>query len=252
MEAEIQKEGVTPAIIGVLRGQVHVGLAADQIEQLAVESSAVKISTRDIAAAQSRQLSGGTTVAASIYIAASAQIPVFVTGGIGGVHRGDSGDVSADLTQLANTPITVICSGAKSILDIARTLEWLETVGVPVIGWQTDEFPAFFSRSSGLSVQMSVDSIDELALFLKQHKETGQSSAVLVCVPCPENEEVPQEQVLQALQEAERESVLRGKEVTPHLLSRLSELTDGATLRANLALLRENARMAALVAKAIA
>jgi pseudouridine-5'-phosphate glycosidase len=252
MEAEIGREGVTPAIISLLDGQVHVGLEPHQLERLAVDPTAVKVSTRDIAAAQTQKLSGGTTVAASTHIAAAAHIPVFATGGIGGVHRGDAGDISADLPQLAMTPIAVVCSGAKSILDLERTLEWLETAGVPVVGWQTDEFPAFFSSGSGLPVQFSVRTLEELGAFLEQHRATGQRAAVLVCVPCPEEEEVPLERVHQALQEAEGETDLRGKQVTPHLLNRLSELTGGATLRANLALLRENARVAALIAKAMA
>jgi pseudouridine-5'-phosphate glycosidase len=254
LEAEIQKQGVTPAIIAVLAGEVYVGLEPDQLEQLAVAADVIKISTRDIAVARTQSLSGGTTVAASVYIASAARISVFATGGIGGVHRGDTGDISADLPELARTPIAVVCSGAKSILDLPRTLEWLETAGIPVVGWQTDEFPAFFSRRSGLPVHSSVSSLDQLAAFLRKHREVGLSSAVLVCVPCPAEEEIEIEIVNQAVQEAEAEANakgLRGNEVTPYLLSRLSELTDGASLRANLALLRENARIAASIAKVI-
>jgi pseudouridine-5'-phosphate glycosidase len=189
-----------------------------------------------------------------MFIAHAAGVRVFATGGIGGVHRGAGGDVSADLPELARTPVAVVCSGAKSILDLPRTLEWLETAGVPVLGWATDEFPAFFTRESGLRVSARVDTVHEAARTLHTHWDLGLGSGVLVCVPCPEAEALPAARVEAALSESLRAADaagVGGKELTPFLLSRLAELTGGATLKANLALLRSNARHAALLAIAL-
>jgi pseudouridine-5'-phosphate glycosidase len=189
-----------------------------------------------------------------MYIAHAAGIRVFATGGIGGVHRGEAGDVSADLPELARTPVAVVCSGAKSILDLPRTLEWLETAGVPVVGWGTDEYPAFFSHTSGLPVTVRIDTPQEAAEILRTYWEMGMESGVLICVPCPEDDAVPneiaEEALARALQEAEEEGI-HGKGVTPFLLTRVSALSSGATLRANLALLRNNARVGAEIAKAL-
>jgi pseudouridine-5'-phosphate glycosidase len=188
----------------------------------------------------------GTTVAATMIAAHAGGVTVFATGGIGGVHRGSSSDVSADLPELARTPVVVVCAGAKAILDLPRTLEWLETAGVPVLGWGTDDFPAFFTRSSGLPVSARVGDAAAAAALIRTQWGMGLRSGVLVCVPCPEEVAIPAEVVepmlRAALQQAEAEGV-RGKQVTPFLLSRLADLTGGTTLRANLALLRNNAAL---------
>jgi pseudouridine-5'-phosphate glycosidase len=188
-----------------------------------------------------------------MYLARSAGIRVFATGGIGGVHRGDHGDVSADLPALAGIPVAVVCAGAKAVLDLPRTLEWLETAGVPVIGLGTDEFPAFYSRSSGLPVSARADDPTAVAMLLRQHWDLGLPCGALVCVPCPEAEAVEPRVIQAALEQAEREAVgVRGPALTPHLLARMVDLTGGQALRANLALLQQNARAAAEIAVALA
>lgn len=254
MQSEVASAGAQPATIALLRGTIHVGLAHEALETIALAPDAQKISRRDIGIARAKKITGGTTVAATMYIAHAAGIRVFATGGIGGVHRGEAGDVSADLPELARTPVAVVCSGAKSILDLPRTLEWLETAGVPVVGWGTDEYPAFFSHTSGLPVTVRIDTPQEAAEILRTHWEMGMESGVLICVPCPEDDAVPneiiEEALARALQEAEEEGI-HGKGVTPFLLTRVSALSSGATLRANLALLRNNARVGAEIAKAL-
>jgi len=254
LEAEVRTAGAAPATIAVIQGQVRVGLDDTTMEAFALDPNAIKASRREIAIAQARRLSAGTTVAATMAIAHQAGIRVFATGGIGGVHRGGSGDVSADLPELSHTPVAVVCSGAKSILDLPRTLEWLETHAVPVIGWQTDELPAFFTRSSGLELEVRVDTVGELAALVLQTWRVSPSHAVLICVPCPEEAALPPGEVESALMKAEAEvekAGIRGNAVTPYLLSRMAELTSGATLQANLALLRNNARIGAELAKAL-
>jgi pseudouridine-5'-phosphate glycosidase len=253
-EAEIRSRQATPATIALYKGSVMVGLSDEELEQLSTDPDAMKISRRDLALAAARARNGGTTVAATMYIANAAGIKVFATGGIGGVHRGDSGDVSADLPELSHTPVAVVCAGAKSILDLPRTLEWLETGGVPVLGWQTDTLPAFFSRSSGLPIHMRVESASEAAAIIAKHWEMGLRSGILLCVPCPEETAIPFEQVEALVNEAEGEAArqsIYGKALTPFLLDYLSEKTSGATLQSNLALLRQNARIAADLAKAL-
>jgi len=254
MEAEVRSAGAEPATVAVLKGTPVVGVTRDELEQLALAQDAVKVSRRDLGLVAAKQLTGGTTVAATMLLAHSAGVRVFATGGIGGVHRGDTGDVSADLTELSRTPVAVICAGAKAILDLPRTLEWLETAGVPVIGWQTDEFPAFFSHRSGLPVSARVDSSSEVAELLKAHWQMGLAGAI-ICVPISEDVSVPAPIVENALEQAEIEAdqmQIAGKDLTPFLLSRLAELTGGATLQANLALLRQNATIAGQIAKALA
>lgn len=253
MEHEVREHGALPATAAVWDGRVQLGLAGEVLEQLALAEETVKISRRDFGLAVARKLSGGTTVSATMYVAHAAGVRVFATGGIGGVHRGATGDVSADLAELARTPVAVVCSGAKAILDLPRTLEWLETAGIPVLGWQTDAFPAFFSRSSGLPVQARVDSADQAAAVAREHWSMGLESGVLICVPCPEDVAVPEETADLWIEEAERQASERGVSgaaLTPYLLNRLAELSAGATLRANLALLRNNARVGALLARA--
>jgi len=254
MQQEIRSAGAVPASIALLKGKYHIGLSDSQLEQLALESEAIKINRRELGIQRALRKTGGTTVAATMFLAHIAGIRVFATGGIGGVHRGDSGDVSADLPELARTPVVVVCSGAKAILDLPRTLEWLETYGVPVLAWQSDAFPTFFSAGSKLPIQARVDTVGEAADLISHHWETGLNSGVLLCVPCPEQDALPAAQVEAALEEALLEAEARaisGKEVTPFLLDHLSETTKGATLQANLSLLRNNARVAAQLAKAL-
>jgi len=251
MERVVRENGAMPATIGVLEGKVMVGLTDAQLEQLANAENVRKISRRDFAAAILKKESGGTTVAGTMFAAHKAGIKVFATGGIGGVHEVETFDISADLQALADTPMIVVCAGAKAILDLPATLEYLETMGVPVIGYQTDEFPAFYSRESGLPVSARLDTPQEVVAFAKAHWELGMESAVLVCQPPPAITALPRQAVEGAIQQARQEARQRnihGQALTPFLLQRLNELTDGATLRANLDLLLNNARLGAQIA----
>ncbi|MBN1266461.1 MAG: pseudouridine-5'-phosphate glycosidase [Anaerolineales bacterium] len=253
MEDETRAAGAVPATIAVLNGELKVGLTQNELEFLATAEGIHKAGKRDLGVLCSRNLSAGTTVSATMFIAHHAGIRVFATGGIGGVHRGGSGDISADLPELGQTPVAVVCSGAKAILDLPRTMEWLETAGVPVLGWQTDTFPAFFSVSSNLPVHTRVDNAQEAASILHHHWQMGLKGA-LVTVPCPDAEAVESNQVEVVLKQAEKEAQknhITGKAVTPFLLSRLAELTEGQTMKANLALLLQNARTAAQIASAL-
>jgi pseudouridine-5'-phosphate glycosidase len=252
MEEEVRQGGATPATIAVLDGRIHAGLSPEALERLAAGEGMVKISTRDFAPAIAKGLSGGTTVAATLLAAHLAGIRVFATGGIGGVHRQAPTDVSADLPQLARTPLVVICTGAKAILDLPATLEYLETASVPVVGYGTDEFPAFYSRSSGLKTSVRADTPAEVAEIARAHWGLGLHSAVLVALPPPEEIALPPVEVEGAIDAALAEAQaqgIRGQGVTPFLLQRVSELTGGASLRANLGLLRNNARLAAQIAQ---
>ncbi len=254
LESIVRRGGAVPATVAVIRGRVRLGLPRAELERLALSASPMKLSRRELAAAIARGSDGGTTVAATAFIARRAGVRVFATGGIGGVHRGQSGDVSADLPALADTPIGVVCAGAKAILDLPRTLEWLETGGVPVLGWKTDEFPAFVSRSSGLPVPVRVDDIETAAAIARAHWALGLRSAVLLTAPCPEESALPYDVMRDALLTAESQAQaegVSGGSLTPFLLSAVSELTSGASLRANLALLRNNARLAAAWAAAM-
>lgn len=253
MEEAIQKEGATPATIGFISGKALVGLSREELEFLAMSQDIHKISARDLAIAAAHGWSGGTTVSASVYIAHLVGIDILATGGIGGVHPGSGGDISADLSILAQMPILVVCSGAKAILDLPATREWLESHSIPVIGYNTPEFPGFYSRSTGLGVDLEVASPREVAEVWQHQQGWGLSAAVLVTVPVPQGDEVSREVVQNALQEAMKESGKRGisgPALTPFLLARLGELTAGATTRANVALLKENARVAAQIARA--
>jgi pseudouridine-5'-phosphate glycosidase len=256
MEATVEAGGATPATVAVVDGRLRAGLERPTLERLARKDERVpKLTRRDLGLALADGGLGATTVAATMLIARWAGIRVFATGGIGGVHRGDSGDVSADLPELARTPVAVVCAGAKAILDLPRTLEWLETFGVPVFGYQTDELPAFFVRSSGLPVQRRVDSAAEAARLIRAHWGVGLTSGVLIAVSAPEDQAADpaqvEEAIAQALSEA-AEAGVRGKEVTPFLLSRVAQLTGGKSVNANLALLRQNAAVAAQIAVALA
>lgn len=254
LERVVREQGAIPATVGVLDGRVHVGLTRAQLERLAQEDGARKISRRDFGIALARRENGGTTVAGTLIAARLAGVKVFATGGIGGVHRHAPFDVSADLPELARSPLVVVCAGAKSILDLPATVETLETMGVAVIGYQTDEFPAFYARESGLPVTVRVDSPAEIAAIARAHWNLGLESAILVVQPPPAAVALPASQmeavVAQALAEAETARI-RGAAVTPFLLSRVSHLSGGASLQANLALLENNARLAAQVAAAL-
>jgi pseudouridine-5'-phosphate glycosidase len=251
IERIVRENGATPATIAVLDGKIHVGLTDAELERLANEDHVRKISRRDFATAIVKKECGGTTVAGTMFAAHQAGIQAFATGGIGGVHEVEALDISTDLQALADTPMIVICAGAKAILDLPATLEYLETMAVPVVGYGTDEFPAFYSRESGLNVSARLDSPQEIVEFAKVHWKLGMKSAVLVCQPLSPEEELPREKVDGAIEQARREAKeqgIHGQPLTPFLLARLSELTGGESLRANLALLLNNAKLAAQIA----
>jgi len=254
LERIIRAEHAIPATIAVIQGKGCIGVAENQLRILASNDDVKKLSTRDLPLAMALGWNGATTVASTIWIANHVGIWVFATGGIGGVHRGSLPDVSADLPQLARTPIIVVCSGAKIVLDLPATREWLETHSVPVIGYGCDEMPAFYSQRSHLPVDARCDSPEEVAAIFRKHQEIGLSSALLVTVPVPSKSEVKEadlERVLdQSLAEAEEQKI-SGRDLTPFLLARMSEHSAGATLRANIALLENNARIAAQIASAL-
>ena len=246
MEDVVRAEGATPATIAVLDGRICVGLEADELARLANDKQVRKLSTRDLAAALVDKTSGGTTVAATLRVAALAGIRAFATGGIGGVHRGSNWDISADLPELASQAVLLVCAGAKAILDLEATLEQCETRGIPVLGYQTDEFPAFYSIQSGLPVSARVDTPQDAAALARAHWELG-GGGLLLAAPPPAESALPKADVeswiAQALLEAEAQG-LRGQPVTPYLLSRVNELSEGKSMEANLALLKNNARIA--------
>ena len=247
MEQAVSSGGSTPATVALLRGAVHIGLDPAELEQLSNDDNVRKVSLRDFGIAIARGESGGTTVAATMRAAEAAGIQVFATGGIGGVHRGNPFDVSADLPELGRTPVIVVCAGAKSILDLPATVEYLETVGVPVLGYGTEQFPAFYSRESGLPVNACVELAADVARIARAHWETGFSSGILVTVPPPADVALPNDEIELVIQQALREADenhISGNKVTPFLLSRVSQLSGGSSLRANLALLLQNARVA--------
>ena len=251
MEEVIRENGATPATIAVLDGRIRVGLTDEELERLANVGSVRKISLRDFATAILKKECGGTTVAGTMFAAHQTGIRLFATGGIGGVHEIETLDISTDLQALANTPMVVVCAGAKAILDLPATLEYLETMAVPVIGYQTDEFPAFYSRHSGLPVSVRLDSVEEVVVFARNHWDIGMKSALLVCQPLPVEDELPLQVVEGTIQQAcneAHEQGVHGQMLTPFLLSRVAELTGGASLKANLKLLVNNARLAARIA----
>ncbi len=254
VEQVVREQKATPATVGLLDGFVQIGLSPAGIQRLATENGARKISRRDFGIALARKENGGTTVAGTLIAARTVGIRVFATGGIGGVHRGSPFDISADLPELGRSPLVVVCAGAKAILDLPATLEYLETVGVPVIGYQTNEFPAFYSRQSGLPVNLRVETPLEVADIAQAQWKLGLKNAILVVQPPPEAFALQAGEmeaiIARALEEAER-SHITGAAVTPFLLDRVSHLSEGASLQANLALLENNARLAAQIAVAI-
>lgn len=254
MERTIREGGAVPATIGFLDGNLHIGLNDAELDRLANEDGVLKVGPRDYATVIAKRLCGGTTVAGTMLASKHAGIKVFATGGIGGVHRESNFDISADLQALANIPMIVVCAGAKAILDLPATLEYLETMSVPVVGYSTDEFPAFFSRESGLDASVRLDTPQEIIEFAKAHWESGLQSAVLVANPVPETEAIPMFEMEPFIELANREAQaqgVHGKDVTPFLLQRINELTKGRSMRANLALLLNNARLAAQIAKSL-
>ena len=255
VEDIIRDGGATPATIAVLDGVPRIGLERHELETLASHPHVAKVSLRDLPHVIARRGHGATTVASTMRLAALAGIPVFVTGGLGGVHRGaaTSMDISADLTELGQTDVAVISAGVKSILDIGLTLEALETLGVPVVGFGTDEFPSFYSRSSGHRAPLRVDSVDQLAEMMRAKWELGLRGAISVANPVPAADEIPAEQIdgliEQALAECDERGV-HGKDITPFLLGRIVELSGGRSLETNIALVRNNARLGAALAVA--
>lgn len=251
LEEIVRKNGAVPATIAVFDGKFHVGLSKDQIEQLATDKNIRKISRRDLSIAVAKKLNCATTVATTMFIAHRAGIKVFATGGIGGVHRGFSEDVSADLPELAQTPMITVCSGAKIVLDLPATREWLETNGVTILGYKCDELPAFYSRKSGLTIDERVDSVEEVVKIANARDEMKLKSAILLTVPVPEASEIDSvrlEQILEDSIKLAKKQKISGKETTPFLLSKMSELSIGQTIQTNIALLQNNAEVAAQVA----
>lgn len=251
MEKQVRKAGATPATIALIKGQIRIGISDEELVGLSQAESVLKVSHRDFATAIVKKMDGGTTVAGTMFASQMAGIKVFATGGIGGVHKESSFDISTDLHALAEIPMIVVCAGAKAILDLPATLEYLETMGVPVVGYQTDEFPAFYSRESGLGVSVRLDSAKEIADFAKAHWNLGMRSAVLVTNPVPETAAISKLEMDPIIAKASAEAIaqgIHGQKLTPFLLSRISELTEGKSLRTNLALLLNNARLAAQIA----
>ncbi|MEN0047945.1 MAG: pseudouridine-5'-phosphate glycosidase [Bacteroidota bacterium] len=255
VEATVRENGAIPATIALMNGQIKVGLSHAEIEELGVAGwSATKVSRRDIPFVLQQKKYGATTVAATMVVANWADIRIFATGGVGGVHRNAAAsmDISADLQELANTNVAVVSAGAKSILDLPLTLEYLETFGVPVIGYQTEEFPAFYTRESGLKVDYRMDSAKEIAAVLSQKWKLGLKGGVLIANSVPEahacSKEYIDKIIEQALQEADVQAI-KGKQVTPFLLSRIEQLTKGESLVSNIELVLNNARLAASIAR---
>ncbi|HSO12096.1 MAG TPA: pseudouridine-5'-phosphate glycosidase [Anaerolineales bacterium] len=254
MERAIRDESVVPVTIGFLDGQLRIGLNDQELARLANEDDVLKVGPRDYATVAAKKMCGGTTVAGTMLACKNAGIKVFATGGIGGVHRESNFDISADLQALATIPMIVVCAGAKAILDLPATLEYLETMSVPVVGYKTDEFPAFYSRESGLDVNVRLDSPEETVEFARAHWEAGLQSTILVANPVPEAEAIPRSEMEPYIEQANREAHERnihGKELTPFLLQRITELTKGQSMKANLALLLNNARLAARISMSL-
>ena len=274
METIARTHGVEPRTIAVIGGEIRIGLTDAELQHLAQARDVMKLSRRDIAIALAQKRDGATTVSATMYLARRAGIRVFATGGVGGVHRPVNSkqstvnsqtlftahrslftDISADLLELAQTPVAVVCAGVKAILDLPATLEFLETHSVPVLGYQTDDFPAFYSRSSGLRAQARVDSARDAARIIKTHWDLGNPGGVLVCVPIPQEDEIPREEIEPFIERALRDAAeqkIAGNALTPFLLRRLEEITGGRSVRANIALLKNDVAVAAEIAKQLA
>ncbi len=258
VEQIVREGGAVPATIAILQGRIHIGLSPDELEYLGREGRNIaKVSVRDLPFAVAMKRDGATTVASTMRLAAMAGIHVFATGGIGGVHRGaeDSFDISADMTEFAESNVAVVTAGAKAILDLALTLETLETLGVPVVGYGTDEFPAFYSRRSGHTVPMRCDTPDELAALMKAKWEMGLRGGVVVANPIPQGSEIPADEIAPVISAAVKSADERGiigKDLTPFLLAEIAGVTGGRSLTANIALAKNNAEVGAAVAVAFA
>lgn len=256
LEEVVREEGAVPATIAIIDGRIKIGLTRDELSLLAnPDNHVTKVSRRDLPSVIMRHQHGATTVAATMILAKEAGIGVFATGGIGGVHRGaeTNFDISADLEELAQTSVCVVCAGPKAILDLPLTLEYLETKGVPVIGYQTDELPAFWSRQSGLTLHERADSPEEIARFMAVKKQLSLNGGVLITNPIPEGDEIPYHEVLNYIDDALAASTaagIEGKELTPFMLSHIRKITDGRSLKANIALVANNAKLAARIASA--
>lgn len=253
VEDVIRKNGAVPATIAIIGGRIKIGLTADEIEYMAKADNVLKVSRRDFPLVISQKLDGATTVAGTMIVANMAGIKVFVTGGIGGVHRGagESFDISADLEELKMTDVAVVCAGVKSILDIGATLEYLETAGVPVITYGTDVFPAFYSRESGFTSECRIDDTAKIADLIRTKEQLGLRGGILIACPVPAEDEIPFDKmdvvIKQALEECEEKGI-KGKRITPFLLSRVKDLTEGSSLEANIKLVLNNADIGAKIA----
>lgn len=254
VEQVIRNAGCIPATIGIIEGEPIIGMSAEEIELFGKREGIVKVSRRDLPIVYAKKLWGATTVAATMILARQADIEVFVTGGIGGVHRhgNETFDISADLQELSRTDVTVVCAGAKAILDLPLTMEYLETMGVPVLGYQTKELPAFYTRKSGIALEYSFDTPLELAMIIKEKRKAHLHGGLLITNPIPEeyalDENLMNQSVNQALKESDEKGI-HGKDVTPFLLRRVVELTGGESLESNIQLVLNNARLGAEIAK---
>lgn len=254
LEELVRAEGATPATIAILAGQIKIGLSYEELVHVATAKGIRKVSPRQLPTVVAEGLDGATTVAGTMNLAHQVGIQILATGGIGGVHRWHPFDISADLPELARTPLVVVCSGAKAILDLPQTLEWLETHGVPILGYGSDRFPGFYSRDTGLPVDARADTPEDAAHIIRIKRDLGLEGGVLIAVPIPAEEEIPSSVVEgaigEALAQAEKEAIT-GQALTPFLLRRVAELTQGASLAANIALLKNNAVIAALLSRAL-
>jgi pseudouridine-5'-phosphate glycosidase len=253
VENIIRNHGAIPATIAMYQGKIHIGLTKEIMEHLAESKEVIKASRRDIAYVLSKKMTASTTVAATMFCAHLARLPLFVTGGIGGVHQeaGNSFDISADLIELSTTPVTVVCSGAKSILDLPKTLEVLETHGVAVIGYGTDEFPAFYSRSSGIPVLHRLNNAEDVAKLMMYQRHLNMCNGIVVANPIPVEAEISDDEITPFIQQAHDEAQnISGQALTPFLLKRIAELTAGKSLQANIELIKSNALLGAQIAVA--
>lgn len=257
VEEIIRSYGVVPATIAIINGRLKVGLTSEEIEYLGKSKNVIKTSRRDIPFIITQKRDGATTVAATMFIANLAGIKVFVTGGIGGVHRGaqETFDISCDLQELAHTNVAVVCAGAKSILDLGLTLEYLETQGVPVVGYKTNELPAFYTRKSGFGVDYRIDNVDELAIFLKTKWDLGLMGGVVIANPIPKKYEMDYDIINKAINNAiieANEKGIKGKTLTPFLLAKIKDITSGDSLESNIQLVYNNAKLGAQIAVELA
>jgi pseudouridine-5'-phosphate glycosidase len=256
MENTVRENGATPATIGFLDGYLHIGMSEIELERLSNQNveEVYKVGPREFASVITNEGNGGTTVAGTMLACRHADLKIFATGGIGGVHRDSNFDISADLQALATIPMIVVCAGAKAILDLPATLEYLETMSVPIVGYNTDDFPAFYSSKSGLGVTETLDNPQDIVDFATTHWDAGLKSAVLVANPIPETEAIPMSEMEPLIKQANKEAhdeEIKGQDVTPFLLRKINELTQGRSMKANLALLLNNARLAAQIAKSL-